>query len=106
MSHNKPVKNLNKASLERLYRTLWDCYFDIELHEGVMYVRNDLHLEVEIPYSSVKEKAEIYNLLGKIPTIFDFSYTLEFCSLADLRDWVETADRAVSAYIAKSKSTS
>lgn len=106
MSHNKPVKNLNKASLERLYHRLLDCYFDIELYEGVIYVRSNLHLEVEIPYSSVNEKAEIYNLLGKIPTLFDFSYTLEFSTLTELREWVETAERLDRERMAKSKSAS
>lgn len=94
MSYTKPASNLTKRTLEQLYHKLWDCHFEVELNEGVVYLHNDLNLEVEIPYNSVSEKAEIYNLLGRIPSRFDFSYTLEFTSLAELREWSDAVDRS------------
>ena len=92
MSANRTTVNLTKRGVERQFHKYWNCQFDIELCESVIYVHNDLHLKVGIPYASVSEKSEIYDLLALLPIRFDFSHTLEFYSLASLRQWHEAYD--------------
>lgn len=79
--------DFNKRSVEKKYREILDEDFSIELCEGVIHVHTSLPLEVEVPYSHVNEKAETYNLLALLADRFDFSYTVEFNSLSDLREW-------------------
>lgn len=62
--------------------------FAIELHEGVMYVHNSLHLVIEIPYSDAKTKKRIYKALWLLPDAFDFSFTVEAYTIEALEDFV------------------
>lgn len=89
MSTNTPAVNFNKRTVQQEFQKHWNCQFKIELCDDVVYAHNDLNLDIEIPYSTANEKAEIYNLLALLATRFDFSYSLEFDSLSSLREWHE-----------------
>ena len=102
MTINKTTVNLTKRGVERQFHKYWNCQFNIELCDSVIYVHNDLNLNIEIPYSSVGEKSEIYDLLALLSIRFDFSYTLEFYSLQALREWHE----AYNSYNNKSQKVS
>lgn len=92
-----PAVNFNKRAVEQQFHKHWNCQFDIELCDNVIYVHNDLHLEIEIPYSSVSEKSDIYNSLALLATRFDFSYTLAFNSLESLNQWHDGYNQQQSA---------
>lgn len=91
---------LTKREVEREFRQYFNAAFSIELHDLVIYVYSDLELEVEIPYGSVAEKAEIYRLIALLASRFDFSYTLSFTSLKSLQTWHESYDACLQNRIA------
>lgn len=98
---NQSVKvNFTKREVECLFRQFFNADFSIELHESVVYVHSDLELEIEIPYASTAEKAEVYRLLAMLASRSDFSYHLSFTTLASLQAWHDNYDAALKQRLA------
>lgn len=79
---------MTKNYIIKLYKKYYTCNFEIELLDNVLYTHNNLNLFCEIPYQNNKEKQEIYELLTKLLTVFNFSYTLEFNTIEEIREFI------------------
>jgi hypothetical protein len=98
---NQSVKvGFTKREVERQFRQAFNANFSIELHESVVYVHSDLELEIEIPYASTAEKADIYHLLALLASRSDFSYHLSFTTLASLQAWHDNYDASLQQRLA------
>lgn len=77
---------MTKQKVLQLYNKIYYGDFDIELYKNTLYFYNTLWVNLEIPYQNNEEKRYIYKCLKALLSKFDFSFTVEYHSIEDLKN--------------------
>jgi hypothetical protein len=75
----------NKHNTIQTFNKYFYGSFDIEIIDSKIVVHTDLPLNFEVSYNNSGEKKMIYAFLRYVLNTFDFSYTLSFGNIEDLR---------------------
>ena len=76
---------LESTNTDETFNKYFYGSFDIEISDSTILVHTDLPLNFEVSYSNSREKKMIYAFLRYVLNTFDFSYTLSFDNIEDLR---------------------
>ena len=79
--------DFTKRGTLKIFKKYYNGDFKIFIEDGLLYIDNDMHFELEMKYEDNKEKRTIFGFIQLCLIVFDFSFTVEIYSFKDLIDF-------------------